>query len=112
MVADWISDTEFVTLNADRTMIYRDTVAPKDTSSTGGIGPTDTQVPIIPETERQVFSPVVSPDGTQIAFLSPQKGGSGWHDLFIGSLDGSTPPKKVEAQNLVITEGAKLADWK
>lgn len=106
-VADWISDTEFLTLNADRTMIYRDVVAPY----TNDRGPTDTQKPILPETGREVFSPVVSPDGTRFAFLTPSEKFVGNLDLFVGPLDGSTPPKRMEPMGFVAPEGSRLAAW-
>ncbi|TQJ66843.1 hypothetical protein FBY31_0884 [Arthrobacter sp. SLBN-100] len=85
-VQDWINNTEYVSVGISRTMIYRSEAKPLELDNSGGPG-----TPLIPETNRKVSSPVVSPDGGNVAFLSSNSGGT--VDLFIVPASGGSPKK-------------------
>jgi hypothetical protein len=96
----FIGSDSYLSTDADGTMIYRSPLkAESDTDlmdwGTGGKA-------LIPQTNRKVWSPVASPDGTQVAFLSKgvdQVDPTIAPQLFIVPSQGGTP------QAVTITSG-------
>lgn len=105
-VDDWINGMEFISTSTSGTMIYRSKATSVDDQSTGGPG-----TPLIPETNRKVSSPVVSPDGTNVAFLSSNTQGT--VDLFIVPATGGSPKKVAMSPTLgPLAEKNVLLAWK
>jgi hypothetical protein len=103
LVTDWINDTEYIT--STDTMIFRDATKVSHYDD-------ENVKKLLPETERTVYSAVVSPDGTQIAFLSPQVDDPTNVELFIVPADGSAAPQRVELMDATFDDTIRIADWK
>lgn len=101
---DWINDTDWVQLKYDRSMIYRDNI---DQFSSRDPAHSPYGTKLIPETNREVWSPVVSPDGTQIAFLSSSGGTT---ELFVVSSTGGQPTR-VPLSTQGPSSSSNLLDW-
>lgn len=103
-VADSITDTRYVTLNENATAILIGTATPADP----GTGTPATEELFTAEAGQTVSSPVVSPNGDQVAFLLTDTGSS--HPrLYLLPIDGTQPPQQLQTHDL--DQDARLADW-
>jgi hypothetical protein len=105
-VEDWIDDTTYIYGDDDDSMIYsneavrvsgRETVSPFEPDGKE----------LIPETDRSVWSPVASPDGEQIAFLSSESA-TEVTDIFLVSSNGGAPEKLTNGN---LSSDLYLLDW-
>jgi hypothetical protein len=102
-VWDWIDETHYVFVDDD-SMISRAEAQNRQDLDPFDLPHTD----LIPETNRTVWSPVVSPDGKLIAFLSSDIGGA--VDIFIVPSNGGEP-KKLTPDESSISSDLVLLEW-
>ncbi|MFJ4264656.1 hypothetical protein ACIPYU_19625 [Paenarthrobacter nicotinovorans] len=109
-VQDWITDVEYVEISpgGESTNIYRENAATRDKDMLPyGISGR----PLLPKTNRQVFSPIVSPDKSRIAFLSKAPNSS-TIDLFTVDSAGQTEPKQITLKANSLSTKTRFLAWK
>lgn len=107
-IADWISDNEFLFISSDQEAIARDVTHPENTFRSDG------PQTITPDARRRVVSAAMSPDGTQVVFLSPLPDQAMLPDewnlgVYIMPADGSANPTRLDGVEM--DPSVRLIDW-
>ena len=111
-VQDWISETEYVFKDHEGTMLSLGRAQDR-TAWANKIGFNSQGSDLLPETNRKVWSPVVSPDGSTLAFLS--SAGETTDIFVLAAMNGQSgvrgEPRKMAGSGSGPTPDMYLLDW-